>query len=100
MPNCAKVTSEVAVSVGLDNLGASTALGVSGVDRKLRLRVAVIFGTFEAAMPVVGILIGHSVAADLGSAAQPFGGTLIGLAGAYAIVTEFVVRENRRWRPD
>lgn len=37
----------VALSIGLDNLGATTALGVSGVDRRLRLQVALIFGVFE-----------------------------------------------------
>ncbi len=30
------------------------ALGVAGVDRKLRLRVALIFGVFESLIPVVG----------------------------------------------
>jgi putative Mn2+ efflux pump MntP len=84
----------VAVSVGLDNFGASTALGVSGVDRKLRLRVAVIFGTFEAAMPIVGLLIGHSLVRELGSAAKPLGGALLGLAGLYAVVSEFVGKRD------
>ena len=80
----------VAVSVGLDNFGASTAIGVSGVDRKLRLRVVLIFGVFEAAMPVVGLLLGHSLARDLGTTTKPIGGALLGLAGGYAIVTELV----------
>ena len=78
----------VAVSVGLDNFGASTALGVSGVDRRLRLRVALIFGVFEAAMPVVGLLLGHSLAHFLGSAANLIGGATLVAAGAYAIATE------------
>jgi putative Mn2+ efflux pump MntP len=83
----------VAMSVGLDNFAASTALGVSGVDRKLRLRVAVIFGVFEGLMPVVGLLLGRSLAHDLGSAAKPAAGTLLGLVGAYAVVTG--VRSDR-----
>jgi manganese efflux pump family protein len=77
----------VAVSVGLDNFAASTALGVSGVDSKLRLRVALIFGVFEGIMPIIGLLLGHSLAHDLGSTAKPFAGGLLGLAGAYAMVT-------------
>jgi putative Mn2+ efflux pump MntP len=84
----------VALSVGLDNFGACTALGVSGVDRELRARVALIFGVFEAAMPVVGILLGRAVARDLGSGAKPVGGAVLGLAGAYAIVTELVPRKG------
>jgi putative Mn2+ efflux pump MntP len=80
----------VALSVGLDNFGAATAIGVSGVDRKLRLRVAVIFGIFEAAMPVIGLVLGHSLARHMGSAGEPVGGTLLGLAGTYAIVSKYV----------
>lgn len=80
----------VAISVGLDNFGAATAIGVSGVDKKLRLRVAIIFGIFEAAMPIIGILVGHSVARDLGSYANPVAGGVLGLAGAYAVLTELI----------
>lgn len=80
----------VAVSVGLDNLGASTAIGVPGVDRSLRIRVALFFGVFEATMPIVGLLLGHSLARDLGSASKPLGGTLLGLVGVYVIVSELV----------
>ena len=80
----------VAVSVGLDNFGAATAIGVSGVDRELRLRVALIFGVFEAAMPVVGLLLGHSLARTLGATAKPIGGAVLGLAGAYVVVTQLV----------
>jgi putative Mn2+ efflux pump MntP len=84
----------VAISVGLDNFGAATALGVSGVDRKLRLRVALIFGIFEATMPVVGLLLGHSLARDLGGTAKPIGGALLGLVGAYVVVSELVSKNH------
>lgn len=88
----------VALSVGLDNLGVSAAIGVSGVDQRLRVRVGLVFGAFEGAMPVVGLFLGHSLARDLGSATRPVGGVLLGLVGAYAIVTEFV--GERRHGPD
>lgn len=90
----------VAVSVGLDNFGASTAMGVSGVDRRLRIRVALFFGTFEAAMPVVGLLLGHGLARNLGAAAKPLGGTLLGLAGAYVILSELVGKEQVTKAPE
>ncbi len=80
----------VALSVGLDNFGAATALGVSGVDSNLRIRVALVFGLFEGAMPVVGLLLGHSLARYLGSAATPVAGAILALAGCYAIVSEIV----------
>jgi len=80
----------VALSVGLDNFGAATAIGVSGVDRRLRLRVGIVFGIFEAGMPILGILVGHSVARDLGSYANPLAGGVLGLAGVYAVLTELI----------
>ena len=80
----------VAFSVGLDNFGAATALGISGLDRNLRIRVALIFGVFEAAMPVVGLVLGHSLSHALGGASKLIAGGLLGLAGVYAIVAELV----------
>jgi putative Mn2+ efflux pump MntP len=76
----------VAVSVGLDNFAASAALGVAGVDARLRFRVALIFGVFEGIMPIVGLLLGRSVAHALGAAADTVAGLLLGLTGAYALV--------------
>src|SRR3974390_2323035 len=78
----------VALSVGLDNFGAATAIGVSGVDRRLRLRIAVIFGAFEAAMPVVGLVLGRSVAHDLGGGTKLLAGGVLCLAGGYAVLSE------------
>lgn len=36
----------VAVSLGLSNFAASVGLGASGVDRRTRLRVGLVFGFF------------------------------------------------------
>jgi putative Mn2+ efflux pump MntP len=55
-----------AVAVGLGNLAASIGIGVAGVDTRTRLRVAIVFGTFEAGMPVAGLLIGRRLATELG----------------------------------
>ncbi len=51
-------------------------------------------------MPVVGLLLGHSVARDLGAAANPGAGTLLGLAGAYAMITELVGEKGRTRSPE
>jgi manganese efflux pump family protein len=72
----------VAGSLGLNNLAASIAIGLSGVDRAARVRVAVAFGAFEAAMPLVGLLIGHQLSHALGSAAHIVGGLLLIAVGA------------------
>jgi manganese efflux pump family protein len=84
----------VAVSVGLDNFGAATAIGVSGVDGRLRWRIAVIFGIFEAAMPVLGLLVGDSVAQGLGSGAKVVAGSVLGVAGVYGIVSALMAKDG------
>jgi putative Mn2+ efflux pump MntP len=77
----------VALSVGLDNFGAATAIGVSGVDRRLRLRIAVVFGAFEATMPVVGLLLGNAASRHLGSGSKVLAGSVLCLAGLYSLIS-------------
>jgi putative Mn2+ efflux pump MntP len=84
------VLALVALSVGLDNFGAATAIGVSGVDGQLRLRIAVIFGMFETAMPGLGLLLGHAVAHRLGDNAKLVTGVVLCLVGGYVVVGELV----------
>jgi manganese efflux pump family protein len=88
----------VALSVGMDNFGAATALGLGGVDGNLRVRVAVIFGLFEGAVPVVGVLLGHVVSRRLGGAAPALAGALLGAMGLYTVVRE-ALREPPPLRP-
>jgi putative Mn2+ efflux pump MntP len=76
----------VAASVGLSNFAAAIGIGVAGVDARLRLRVGLVFGIFEAGMPVVGLIIGQRVAADLGQAARWLGAALLIAVGGYGIV--------------
>jgi manganese efflux pump family protein len=72
----------LAVAVGLSNLAAAIGIGVSGVSRRTRVRVAVVFGVFEAGMPVVGLLLGHSLSAGLGQAARWLGAAALIIVGA------------------
>jgi putative Mn2+ efflux pump MntP len=58
----------VAVSLGLSNFAAAIGIGVSGMDARTRPRVGVIFGIFETAMPILGLLLGRSRATTLGHA--------------------------------
>jgi putative Mn2+ efflux pump MntP len=76
----------VAVSVGLGNFGASAALGVSGIPGAVRLRIAAVFGIFEAAMPLVGLAIGRTAAGDLGGHGGLVAGVVLCLAGGYTLV--------------
>jgi manganese efflux pump family protein len=72
----------LAVAVGLSNFAAAIGIGVSGVSRRMRVRVAVVFGVFEAGMPVAGLVLGHSLAAGLGQAARWLGAAALIIVGA------------------
>jgi manganese efflux pump family protein len=76
----------VALSLGLSNFAAAIGIGVAGVDARTRLRVGVVFGIFEAGMPILGLALGRSLASTLGHAAHWVGGGLLITTGAYALV--------------
>lgn len=84
----------VALSLGLSNFAAAVGIGVSGIDGRTRLRVGVIFGLFEGCMPIVGLLLGRSLANALGHAAHWIGAALLVATGMYAVVQ--AIRSSRR----
>jgi manganese efflux pump family protein len=77
----------VAGSLGLNNLAASIAIGMSGVDQAARTRTALAFGLFEAGMPVVGLLVGRQLSHALGAAANTVGGLLLIAVGAQVTIS-------------
>jgi manganese efflux pump family protein len=83
-----------AVAVGLSNLAAAIGIGVTGVNARIRLEVGLVFGVFEAGMPVVGLLIGQRFASDLDKAVRWPGAVLLMLVGALGLVRS--IREGRR----
>jgi manganese efflux pump family protein len=83
-----------AVAVGLSNLAAAIGIGVTGVNARIRLEVGLVFGVFEAGMPVVGLLIGQRFATDLDEAVRWPGAVLLMLVGALGLVRS--IREGRR----
>jgi putative Mn2+ efflux pump MntP len=85
----------VALSLGLSNFAASVGIGVSGIDGRTRLRVGVIFGVFETGMPILGLLLGRSLANALGHAAHWIGAALLIATGAYAIVQALRSRSGK-----
>jgi manganese efflux pump family protein len=89
----------VAASLGVDNFAAAIAIGISGVDARTRLRVGLVFGAFEAGMPVLGLVIGAQSAGLLGHAARWTGAGLLIAAGGYAIVAAARERAESRHRP-
>jgi manganese efflux pump family protein len=84
-----------AFAVGLDNFAAAIGIGLAGVDARTRLRVGVVFGLFEAGMPLVGILIGHDTAQSLGHATRYVGGGMLVAAGLWILL-----QARRSHRPE
>jgi manganese efflux pump family protein len=84
-----------AVAVGLSNLAASIGIGVRGVTVRTRLQVGLVFGVFEAGMPIVGLLIGQRIARDLGHAVRWPGAVLLIIVGASALVRSLHDSRNR-----
>ncbi len=76
----------VAVSVGLSNFAAAIGIGTGGVDNRTRLRVGLIFGLYEAGMPVAGLVAGQQFASALGRATHWVGGALLIALGLYGLV--------------
>src|SRR5215469_9287798 len=90
----------VAVSVGFSNLAASIGLGVGGLTTATRIRVLLSFGLFEAGMPIMGLLIGDSLATSIDRQAKWIGAALLIGVGCYGILS-FVrsVRAPRQQAP-
>jgi putative Mn2+ efflux pump MntP len=76
----------VAVALGLSNFAGAVGIGVSGVRGRIRLRVGLVFGLFEAGMPLLGLLLGHSLAQALGHTARWTGAGILAACGGYAVL--------------
>ena len=76
----------VALSLGLSNFAAAIGIGVAGVDARTRVRVGVVFGIFEAGMPILGLALGHGLASALGHAARWVGAGLLIATGAFGLI--------------
>ncbi len=85
----------VGTSVGLGNFAASVAIGLGGVSKSLRLRIALVFGLFETGMPIIGLVIGNNIAGKLGGNANLIGGALLGLTGFYLTASSLRKTENK-----
>jgi manganese efflux pump family protein len=81
-----------AAAVGLSNLAAAVGIGVAGVNARVRLRVGVVFGVFEAGMPVVGLLVGQLLAAEVGRVVRWPGAILLMLIGVLGVVRSLKAR--------
>ncbi|HEX6548238.1 MAG TPA: manganese efflux pump [Candidatus Dormibacteraeota bacterium] len=90
----------VSVSVGISNFAGSIGIGIAGIDARTRLRVGIAFGVFEAGMPLLGLVIGESLAGSIGHLGRYLGAVLLVLTGAWTIwngrTTESKVEHHQR----
>ncbi len=74
--------------LGLDTFAVSTALGLRGLPARERLKASLLMSSFEMAMPVVGLLLGHSLGRVVGGLADYVAAAaLIGL-GAWMLLAD------------
>jgi manganese efflux pump family protein len=76
----------VSVSVGLSNFAGAIGIGLSGINVRTRIRVGIAFGFFEALMPAIGLIVGHSVEGFFGQYGKYVGGAVLILTGTYTII--------------
>jgi putative Mn2+ efflux pump MntP len=88
----------VSVSVGLSNFAGAIGIGFSGITVRTRIRVGLAFGFFEALMPVIGLLLGHTVASYFGQYGKYVGGAILILTGSYAIIQARFVNVEQKAR--
>jgi putative Mn2+ efflux pump MntP len=73
----------VALALGLSNFAASIGIGAAGVSTRLRVKVGIVFGVFEAGMPVAGLALGYGLDRPIGHAARWIGTALLIAVGLY-----------------
>jgi len=88
----------VNVSVGLSNFAGAMGIGLSGINVRTRIRVGLAFGFFEALMPAIGLIVGHSVEGFFGQYGKYVGGAILILTGAYTIVQARYINVERKAR--
>jgi len=75
------IAAGLLLPLGLDTFALAAALGMAGLERRDRLRVALVFTAFEAGMPIAGMLLGRAAGAFLGTWAGYGGIAFLFVAG-------------------
>jgi putative Mn2+ efflux pump MntP len=77
-------------TLSLDNFRTAIALGALGLSWRRAVQVSLVFGFWDGAAPVVGILVGRYWSETIGSTAEYVGAIALGAYGLYLVV--------RAWR--
>jgi putative Mn2+ efflux pump MntP len=73
------------IPLGLDTFAIAAALGMSGLTRRDRFRVTLLFTAFEMGMPVVGIVLGAVAGTVAGKAADYVAIAILIALGAFML---------------
>ncbi|MCL6592362.1 MAG: manganese efflux pump MntP family protein [Alicyclobacillus sp.] len=72
--------------MGMNNALASVALGTTSRKRSQQLSTALVFGLFEACMPLLGLWLGNELAQWIGGWAKTLGVAVLALMGIYLLL--------------
>jgi len=84
----------VACALGLSNFAAAIGIGLAERRRFVRLRVAVLFGLFEAGMPLLGLVLGRVLAEQVQIDGRYLGAALLAIVGAYTLISAMRARRG------
>jgi putative Mn2+ efflux pump MntP len=74
--------------LGLDTFAVAAALGMTGAGSRDRLRLSILFSSFEAGMPLIGLALGAPLGHAIGSAADYVAIGVLLAFGLYTLVAE------------
>ncbi len=72
----------LAVALGLSNFAAAIGIGVSGVSRNVRVRVAVVFGLVSVTMSLAGLELGARIGIAAGDRSELIASVILIAVGA------------------
>jgi putative Mn2+ efflux pump MntP len=73
--------------LSLDNFRVSVALGTVPISLKRSVQVALMFGLWDAVMPLTGLLIGHQIGGAVGDVAEVVGAVALGGYGLFLVIS-------------
>ncbi len=74
--------------LSLDTFAISAAIGMLRLPKRTRLRLSLIMASFEALMPLVGLVIGAALGTALGASAEYVASAALVTIGAYLILSD------------
>ncbi|WP_303801531.1 manganese efflux pump [Alicyclobacillus macrosporangiidus] len=76
----------IGLALGMNNTLASVALGTTNMKRSQQMGTAVLFGLFEAMMPLAGLFLGGELSRAFGGVSRYVGVGVLVILGVYLLV--------------